>query len=107
MSPEKKITVCNWLVVILAATAISLALFSLCGCEPPEPKPAKPAIQVKLKFKYGEVVALKIGGRGQIIGISQLQNDYYKVRVQGDNGPRELWLYGFELEIAPRWRSPC
>lgn len=94
MSPKKK---CDWrLVYILCTIAISLALLALSGCEGPEPK-----------FKYGEVVNLKIGGTGQIVGISQLRDDYYKVRIQGYKGPRNFWFYGFELEVAPCWRDPC
>lgn len=79
----------------LAVMALGLCL----GCTP-EPKPT---IKIDLKFRHGQTVYLKIGGRGQIVNVDASGGGRmpYRVRIQTDEGPKFMWFDEFELEIIP------
>jgi len=59
-----------------------------------------PVIEIDLKFRKGQVVNLKIGGRGQIIEANPT-NGVYRVRVRTDDGSKFMWFHEFELEVTP------
>lgn len=80
------------IVLWLSVMALGLCL----GCTPP-----KPTIDINLKFREGQVVNLKIGGRGQIDEVWAGDKRPYRVRIQTDEGPKYWWFQEFELEITP------
>ena len=69
----------------------------LCGCTPNGLEQPKKA-QIELRFQIGDVVDLKIGGKGQIVKIQGRDRPYY-VRIRTDAGIERIWLDEFELEI--------
>jgi len=77
---------------------LSVMALGLClGCTP------EPAVRIDLKFRQGQMVDLKIGGRGQIINVDASGNGMmpYRVRIRTDEGPKYMWFDEFELEIDP------
>jgi hypothetical protein len=61
------------------------------------PEPA--FIHLNLEFEKGQMVDLKIGGKGQVVEIRRLWITCpYGVRIQTDDGPKIVWLSGWELE---------
>lgn len=77
---------------------LSVMALGLClGCTP-EPKP-----HVNLKFREGQIVDLKIGGRGQIVNVTK--DGRYQVRIQTDKGSRYETFREFELMDVDRWSS--
>jgi len=82
----------------LLSLTLCLALVMFCGCELNGVESSK---QAELHFKIGEVVDLKIGGKGQIVKIVGVRNQPYWVRVRTDAGIERMWFDEFELEITP------
>jgi hypothetical protein len=82
------------LLICAMAALIILALFSGCG------QPIDPAPMPVARFKRGDVVILKIDGRGQILRVFTHPGEdvRYKVRVRTEDGPDCIVLYEFELE---------
>ena len=79
---------------------LSVMALGLClGCTPPP----KPNVKVNLKFRRGQVINLKIGGRGQIIDVDDTPGDTcpYCIRINTNEGPKYKWFQEFELEIDP------
>ena len=68
----------------------------MCGCELNGIEQPKP---VELRFTIGDIVDLKIGGKGQIVGLDIGDRRPYWVRIRTDAGIERVWLYEFELEI--------
>jgi len=88
---------------ILGLVCIGILAFAVLtlGCTP-EPTPPPPqGTHVFLRFRRGQMVDLKIGGRGQIIQVENRRGDQhpYKVRIRTDQGPQDRWLNEFELRI--------
>jgi hypothetical protein len=55
--------------------------------------------RLNLKFGKGAVVNLKIGGRGQIIGMRRSKGDKpYLIRIRDEAGFDSYWMDEFELE---------
>ena len=75
---------------------LCLALI-VCGCTPNGLEGPKKA-EIELRFQIGDVVDLKIGGKGQIINIMG-NNRPYHIRIRTDAGIERVWLDEFELEI--------
>ena len=74
--------------------AVCLVMATL-GCEP---QPKREPVNIELKI--GQMVDLKIGGRGQIISVSGGRNgNRYCVRVNTNEGPENVWLDEFELNV--------
>jgi len=87
---------------VLGLVCIGILTFAVLtlGCTP-QPAPQPQGTHVFLRFRRGQIVDLKIGGRGQIIQVDNRSGGDrpYKVRIQTDNGPQDRWLNEFELRI--------
>lgn len=61
---------------------------------------SEPGEHTSLKFQKGQVVDLKIGGKGQIVEV-RVGDGWlpYRLRIQTTEGPKYWWFYEFELEI--------
>ncbi len=82
--------------------AILLILVLCLGC-------AEPTIRINLKFRQGQTVNLKIGGRGQIIEVDKTwigNHMPYRIRIQTDGGPKYMWFREFELEEIMKVQCP-
>jgi len=74
---------------------VLLLALVMCGCELNGLEKPK---QTELHFQIGDVVDLKIGGKGQIVSI-QGRNRPYCIRIRTDAGTERIWLNEFELVI--------
>jgi len=73
---------------------LCFAIVMMCGCTPNGLEKPQPT----LRFQIGDVVDLKIGGKGQVINI-QGQGKPYLIRIRTDEGTNGAWFDEFELEI--------
>jgi len=73
-----------------------LALAMFCGCELNGVESSK----TEMEFKIGDVVDLKIGGKGQVTRIVGSRNQPYWVRIRTDDSVERVWFDAFELEIT-------
>lgn len=81
--------------IALLAMALGLCL----GCETELQMRNKPTIHFDLKFKRGQIIDLKIGGRGQVIKVAPKEKRPYYIRIRTDNGPVDIWMNEFELRV--------
>jgi hypothetical protein len=92
------------------ALLLMMALGLCLGCETNRERfdrqlSYRPIIHLNLKFEKGQVIDLKIGGRGQIIRVAPKNDKPYQVRIRTENGWRDGWMEEFELEILPPYPS--
>jgi len=66
----------------------------MCGCTPNGLEQPK----IELRFQIGDVVDLKIGGKGQVVRIQGNDRPYH-IRIRTDAGVERVWMNEFELVI--------
>ena len=78
----------------MIAGSIALAIFDETGS-----RRANAEWQAALNFNHQQIVELKVGGRGQIIGIHYSRfHEPYLIRIRTNDGFEDHWMHEYEVK---------
>lgn len=85
---------------VLCAVAVAVIICTLAISYERETHKANQEFRLNLKFGKGDIVDLKIGGKGQIISVWGIRDKTpYLIRIRTVDGFEEHWMSEFEVKL--------